>query len=57
MCARFCVEHTRERLATTFPTASAAVKLLQELGSVAELAGQKRNRIYSYQPYVELLSR
>jgi Fic family protein len=54
---RFSVEHVRQRLATTFPTASAAVKLLDELGIVAELTGQKKNRIYSYQAYVELLSR
>jgi Fic family protein len=54
---RFTVEHVRRRLETTFPTASAAVKLLQDLGVVAELTGQKKNRIYSYQAYVELLSR
>ena len=54
---RFTVEHVRRRLGTTFPTASAAVKLLQDLGIVAELTGQRKNRIYSYQAYVELLSR
>jgi Fic family protein len=57
MMPRFSVEHVRQRLDTTFPTASAAVKLLQDLGVVAELTGQKKNRIYSYQAYVELLSR
>jgi Fic family protein len=57
MMPRFSVEHVRQRLETTFPTASAAVKLVQELGIVAELTGQKKNRIYSYQAYVELLSR
>lgn len=54
---RFSVEHVRQRLETTFPTASAAVRLLEELGIVAELTGQKKNRVYSYQAYVELLSR
>ncbi len=54
---RFTVEHVRRRLETTFPTASAAVKLLQDLGIVAELTGQRKNRIYSYQAYGELLSR
>jgi Fic family protein len=54
---RFGVEHVRQRLDTTFPTASAAVKLLEELGILVELTGQKKNRIWSYQAYVELLSR
>ena len=45
MMPRFSVEHVE----TTFPTASAAVKLLEQLGIVAELTGQKKNRIYSYQ--------
>lgn len=54
---RFSVEHVRQRLETTFPTASAAVKLLADLGILAELTGQKKNRVYSYQAYVELLSR
>jgi Fic family protein len=54
---RFSVEHVRQRLETTFPTASAAVKLLEELGILAELTGQKKNRIYSYQGYVEMLTR
>ena len=56
MMPRFNVEHARERLETTFPTASAAVKLLVDLGIVTELSGQKKNRIYSYQAYVDLLS-
>lgn len=56
MMPRFNVEHARERLETTFPTASAAVKLLEDLGIVTELTGQKKNRIYSYQAYVDLLS-
>ena len=54
---RFSVEHVRQRLETTFPTASAAVKLLEELGILAELTGQKKNRIYSYRGYVETLTR
>jgi Fic family protein len=57
MMPRFSVENVRQRLETTFPTASAAVKLLEDLGIVAELTGQKKNRVYSYKTYVELLSR
>ena len=49
--------HVCQRLETTFPTASAAIRLLQDLGILAELTGHKKNRIYGYQAYVELLSR
>lgn len=42
---------------TTYPTANAAVKLLEQLGVVAEITGGKKNRVYSYQAYVGLLSR
>lgn len=57
MMPRFTVDHVRQRLDTTFPTASAAVKVLEALGVVTEMTGQKKNRNYSYQAYVELLSR
>jgi hypothetical protein len=36
MMPRFGVEHVRQRLETTFPTANAAVELLEELGIVTE---------------------
>jgi Fic family protein len=54
---RFSVERVRVALNTTFPTASAAVKLLEELGIVTEVTGQKKNRSFSYQAYIDLLSR
>ena len=54
---RFNVERVRQKLDTSFPTANAAVKVLEELGIVAELTGQKKNRCYSYQAYIDLLSR
>jgi Fic family protein len=57
MMPRFSVEHVRQRLETTFPTASAAVRLLEDHGILVELTGQKKNRVYSYQAYVDLLSR
>jgi len=53
---RFTVEQVREKLKTTFPTASAAVKTLESLGIVRELTGQKKNRLFSYQAYVDLLT-
>ena len=57
MMPRFTAEHVRQQLQTTFPTASDAIRSLQDAGIVTELTGQKKNRIYSYQAYVELLSR
>lgn len=56
MMPRFSVEHVRQRLETTVPTASAAVRQLEALGIVTELTGQKKNRVYGYQAYVDLLS-
>lgn len=53
---RFTVPQARQKLDTTFPTATAAVKLLQDLGIVSELTGQKKNRLFSYAAYVELLA-
>lgn len=57
MMPRFTVELARQKLDTSFPTANAAVKLLESLGIVAELTGQKKNRSYSYQAYIDLLAR
>lgn len=53
---RFTIEHARQKLDTTFPTANAAVRLLAELGIVSELTGQKKNRSYGYQAYIDLLT-
>jgi Fic family protein len=53
---RFTIERVREALDTSFPTATAAVKVLEELGIVVEMTGQKKNRQYSYRAYVDLLT-
>jgi Fic family protein len=53
---RFTIEQARQKLDTTFPTATAAVKLLQDLSLLTELTGQKKNRLFSYAAYVELLA-
>ena len=55
MMPRFTVERVRQKLGTSFPTANAAVQLLVDLGVVTELTGQKKNRSYSYQRYIELM--
>ncbi len=57
MMPRFTVERVRQNLGTSFPTANAAVKLLAELGIVVEVTGQRKNRTFSYQAYIRLLSR
>lgn len=57
MMPRFTVERVRQKLGTSFPTANAAVQMLTALGIVTELTGQKKNRSYSYQPYIALLTR
>jgi Fic family protein len=54
---RFNIERARQMLNTSFPTASAAVNQLVELAIVKEQTGQKKNRSYSYQGYVDLLTR
>ena len=53
----FTVERVRVVLGTTFPTANAAVKMLEDLGIVKELTGKRKNRTFSYHAYVELLSK
>ncbi len=57
MMPRVTIERVRQQLATSFPTATAAVQTLEELGILVETTGQKKNRHYSYQAYVALLSR
>ena len=56
MMPRFTIEQVRQKLGTSFPTANAAVKALEDLGIVAELTGQKKNRSYSYQTYITRLT-
>ena len=57
MMPRFTIERVRQMLKTSFPTASAAVKVLADLSIVTELTGQKKNRSYSYQSYIDLMAR
>ncbi len=45
----------RRLLRTTKPTAGNAIKLLQRTGILFEIGERKRNRIYSYRPYLDLL--
>jgi len=56
MMPRFTIDQVRQKLATSFPTATAAVKVLEDLGIVTELTGQKKNRSYSYTAYIAQLA-
>ncbi len=56
MMPRFTVERVRKALATSFPTANAAIKTLENLGLVVEMTGHKKNRSFSYQSYIDLLA-
>jgi Fic family protein len=57
MMPRFTIDRIKLELKTTFPTANAAAKILEELGIVTEITGQARNRSFSYQPYINLISK
>jgi Fic family protein len=39
----------------TIPTTTAALRLLEESGMTRELTGKRRNRLYGYSHYLELL--
>jgi Fic family protein len=54
---RFTIERVRQQLGTSFPTATAAIQVLLDLGIIMEITGQKKNRHYSYQNYIDLLAR
>lgn len=57
MMPRFSIGMLQQKLDTSFPTAKAAVTVLSDLGIVAEKTGRKKNRTYSYEAYIALLSR
>ncbi len=40
----------------TYPTVASALDRMKKLRIVEELTGYKRNRVFAYAPYVELLS-
>ncbi len=56
MMPRLTVERVKTALGTTFPPANAAVKTLEELGLITETTGKKKNRSFSYDRYIKLLS-
>ena len=57
MMPRFTIERVKTELKTTFPTANAAARTLEGLGIISEITGQTRNRSFSYQTYIDLISK
>lgn len=47
---RFTIERVRQQLDTSFPTATAAVKVLEDLGIVTEMTGQKKTGVTATKP-------
>lgn len=52
----FTIAQVMRALSMTAPTIAAALVRLERLGLVAETTGKKRGRIYSYAPYLAILS-
>lgn len=52
----FTIAQVMRTLSMTAPTIAAALVRLERLGLVAEITGKKRGRIYSYAPYLAILS-
>jgi len=51
------IKNVEKNLQTTFHTANRLVNQLVQLEIIQEMTGQKRNRIYIYQPYLDLFDR
>jgi Fic family protein len=50
------IEPLATQLGITFPTASRAIQTLQGLGIVKEITGRKRERIFAYSAYLDILN-
>ncbi|MEG4141649.1 MULTISPECIES: Fic family protein [unclassified Microcoleus] len=48
----FTVEHTEAITSLSYPNANALIKALSDIGLLEEITGQKRNRAFSYAPYL-----
>jgi Fic family protein len=50
------VNHAAEVIGRSYPVTNDLVAKLEALGLLREVTGGKRNRVYSYDPYLELLA-
>ncbi|MEQ1831232.1 MAG: Fic family protein, partial [Pirellula sp.] len=53
----FSINSAKDIMGCAFATAATVVEQLQEHGLVREITGNERNRLYQYQPYVELFQK
>ena len=51
------VNNVAKRMACTFPTASKLVADFESRGWLREVTGHERNRLWRYQPYLDLFHR
>jgi Fic family protein len=51
------IKNVETYLQTTFQTANKLINQLVRLGIIKEMTGQKRNRVYIYQPYLNLFNK
>lgn len=50
------VQEAAEHAKLSFPTAASALRILEEAGIVRELTGRRRNRLFAYDRYVDIIS-
>jgi Fic family protein len=50
----FAISHVESATGLSYPNANTLVKDLCDLGLLKEITGQKRNRAFAYQPYLEI---
>jgi hypothetical protein len=50
------LSRTIDLLDTTKPTAGKAIEALLKVGVLGEITGKKRDRVYAYQSYLDILS-
>jgi Fic family protein len=58
LCERpvITLNEARRRAGASFPTATKGMDALLGLGIVRELPGQRRNRVFAYQQYLDILN-
>lgn len=50
------IDHLARQAGVSYPTASRMIESLERLGIVTESTGRRRNRVYSYQAFIAILS-
>lgn len=50
------IQHAVEQTGPSFPAASSAMQMLERRGIVRELTGKRRNRLYGYTGYLDVLN-